>query len=201
MAAPKILKTLCQILLVLTVLAALAVQSVLPVKAATIALGVNKVLPDISDARLIDPADRLPGSRPGRPWAGNGLPRKTELHVSARSAAPSLARRRTRIVLAAWGLANLAPTAELVVSELVTNAVAANSTLSVPASIRLRIEADPAGAALVMVTDASQDQPLLTHPDDDAPGGRGLQIVSALAAGWGFARHPGGKTVWAVLVP
>jgi hypothetical protein len=41
---------------------------------------------------------------------------------------------------------------------------------------------------------------LVTAPDPEAQGGRGLWLVEQLAAGWGVNRHPdGGKVVWCTL--
>ena len=87
--------------------------------------------------------------------------------------------------------------AQLMVSELVTNAVRhgrPDVVLSISvAADRLRIE----------VSDGSDDMPVVAgdHPSLDRATGRGLLIVAATAADWGVARTPGrpGKTVWAEL--
>ena len=84
--------------------------------------------------------------------------------------------------------------AELMVSELVTNAV-----LHGAPKITLRVRRHPPSIA-VDVTDAGELQPTLPNqpPDPDAPGGRGLLIVEALSTSWGVtpAQPPPGKTIW-----
>jgi hypothetical protein len=56
---------------------------------------------------------------------------------------------------------------------------------------------DKAGSIYMAVSDGSSQTPRIQHPDGDAEGGRGLQIVQQLSTRWGFTRDPGGgKTVW-----
>jgi anti-sigma regulatory factor (Ser/Thr protein kinase) len=82
---------------------------------------------------------------------------------------------------------------ELVVSELVTNAVAAGSsgitlTLELHHShVRIAVEDDAPGTPVAQVAADTDDH------------GRGLMIVSRLAAGWGISPVSGGKAVWADL--
>ncbi|MGW2119940.1 ATP-binding SpoIIE family protein phosphatase, partial [Streptomyces zhihengii] len=101
------------------------------------------------------------------------------------------ARRFTARTLRSWGVREEADAALLVVSELVTNAIAhtrgevrLNLTLS---SDRLR----------VAVTDASPRSPVKPQVEWDATGGRGLLIVEATTAAWGAVPLSGGKQVWA----
>ncbi|MFE1175320.1 ATP-binding protein [Streptomyces sp. NPDC058773] len=115
--------------------------------------------------------------------------------------AVSLVRRRVRTVLAGWNLApDLAEDALLVISELITNAVVHALP---PAVLRLsRVGADGRGALRVEVTDAG---PATTDGRPVAracPGehGRGLDIVTALAAESGTRVHRGGITWWAELL-
>jgi anti-sigma regulatory factor (Ser/Thr protein kinase) len=155
------------------------------------------MLHQISNDRIIEPVRGIPeGLTCHSP--GPCLSRAAELHVSALPLAVPQARRHARSVLGGWGLRHLSPVAELVISELVTNAIAAHSALPGPSLVGLRIEAH-ADAVIVMVADASPAEPVLVPPDDAAPGGRGLHIVSAIAADWGFIRHDRGKTVWAAI--
>lgn len=81
----------------------------------------------------------------------------------------------------------------LVVSELVANAVRHGG-----APVALEVTGEP-GRVTVKVHDAAGSTPSPHRPDDD--GGRGLQLVAALAAAWGCARHADGqgKYVWAEL--
>jgi hypothetical protein len=91
-----------------------------------------------------------------------------------------------------WGLADLQPLAELLVSELVTNAVRyAQGKIG----LRLILE----GGLVCEVLDDSAALPRLRHPDEDDERGRGLQVVSQVAQRWGARRSLTGKVVWCEL--
>ncbi|GKQ39442.1 SpoIIE family protein phosphatase [Streptomyces sp. A012304] len=89
-----------------------------------------------------------------------------------------------------WGLARLVDSAELMVSELVTNAV--RHSHAQPVALRL-VRGD---TLLCEVDDDDHDLPTLLSagPRDEA--GRGLRVVSRLAREWGTSRTGGGKSVW-----
>jgi hypothetical protein len=99
-----------------------------------------------------------------------------------------------------WGLGHLAPDACLVVSELMTNAVAATARLRRLRPVHFAISASrDFDWLLIAVADASPGLPVLIEPNGN-PGGRGLAIVSALSTRWGwhYVSHPGvNKCVWA----
>ncbi|MDF2270346.1 SpoIIE family protein phosphatase [Streptomyces coacervatus] len=97
--------------------------------------------------------------------------------------------RATRQV-AAWGLADLAMTTELVVSELVTNAI----RYAEP-PIRLRLIRD--ARLTCEVSDASSTAPRLRHARSTDEGGRGLFLVAQLTDRWGARYTPDGKIIWA----
>jgi anti-sigma regulatory factor (Ser/Thr protein kinase) len=84
---------------------------------------------------------------------------------------------------------------ELVVSELVTNAVRHGSG---PIVLTL---ADTGGGVRVGVHDHGRRLPETRRPDSRSPGGRGLRMVERLSASWGVERSRAGhgKTVWAIL--
>ncbi|MFF9205060.1 SpoIIE family protein phosphatase [Streptomyces sp. NPDC014986] len=89
-----------------------------------------------------------------------------------------------------WGLDELVFTTELVVSELVTNAIRHAS-----GPVRLRLIR---GRALVCeVFDGGATAPHLRHPRAMDEGGRGLLLVSQLAQRWGTRFVPQGKIIWA----
>lgn len=136
-------------------------------------------------------------------------------------AVPS-ARRHTRDVLRAWGLAELSGDAQSVVTELVENAIQATGRKGIDAPVRLTLIAG-LRTVLVAVRDAIPDPPVPRQPavgidglatwtgadalapwaDDEADPdqhGRGLIIVAALSACWGWKPCPdGGKVVRALI--
>ncbi|MGW0721469.1 SpoIIE family protein phosphatase [Streptomyces mirabilis] len=99
------------------------------------------------------------------------------------------AREYARTQLTAWGLEPLVDTAELLVSELVTNALRYGE-----GEIRLRLLLDR--TLVCEVWDAGLVQPRRRRARDTDEGGRGLQLVGLLSASWGSRRTPRGKTVW-----
>jgi len=104
----------------------------------------------------------------------------------------SRARSVIRRPLRRWGLTDLLPTAELLVSELVTNAVR-----YAQGKIGLRLVLE--NGLVCEVLDDSAALPRLRHPDDSDERGRGLQVVSQLAQRWGARRAASGKVVWCEL--
>ncbi|GAB2589213.1 SpoIIE family protein phosphatase [Streptomyces capparidis] len=121
-------------------------------------------------------------------------------HVAAHRLDPdpgevSRARRLTRDALLAWGLPDLVDTARLLVSELVTNAL--RYAPGSPVHLRL-MKAD---RLLCEVGDAAHAVPALVDATADDEGGRGLRLVSHLAARWGTSLTDSGKTVWFELEP
>jgi anti-sigma regulatory factor (Ser/Thr protein kinase) len=90
----------------------------------------------------------------------------------------------------AWGLGDLAMTSELIVSELVTNAVRYASP-----PIRLRLIRD--ARLTCEVADASSTAPRLRHARSTDEGGRGLFLVAQLAHRWGARYTADGKIIWA----
>ncbi|WP_093706601.1 SpoIIE family protein phosphatase [Streptomyces sp. 2131.1] len=99
------------------------------------------------------------------------------------------ARELARDQLTAWGLDDLVDTTELLVSELVTNALRYGE-----GEIRLRLLRDR--TLVCEVWDAGLVQPRRRRARDTDEGGRGLQLVGLLSAAWGARRTPRGKTVW-----
>ncbi|MFD4329832.1 ATP-binding protein [Streptomyces rubiginosohelvolus] len=121
--------------------------------------------------------------------------------VRSRSSVPR-ARSLLRVKLGEWrAVQEAVETAELVLSELVTNAV----RVAVPGDrmIGVRIECREQGAWLRLeVSDACDGRPEVRWPGELDTGGRGLLIVDALAFCWGVKERPGGigKTIWAEIV-
>ncbi|MFI9249431.1 SpoIIE family protein phosphatase [Streptomyces sp. NPDC053069] len=99
------------------------------------------------------------------------------------------AREYARAQLVSWDLEPLVDTAELLVSELVTNALRYGE-----GDIRLRLLLDR--TLVCEVWDSGLVQPRRRRARDTDEGGRGLQLVGLLSAAWGSRRTPRGKTVW-----
>jgi anti-sigma regulatory factor (Ser/Thr protein kinase) len=129
----------------------------------------------------------------------------SSLALGALPTAPSCARLHASAVLHDWGLAALSETAELVVSELVTNAVqasaepVASSHLGLPV-VQLRLLTDQ-HSVVIEVWDESPQAPTPKQTAPDEEHGRGLMLVEALCERWGSEIVPGwlGKVVWAEL--
>jgi GAF domain-containing protein/anti-sigma regulatory factor (Ser/Thr protein kinase) len=100
------------------------------------------------------------------------------------------ARARAARQAAAWGLEELAFTTELLVSELVTNAIR-----HARPPIQLRMILD--NVLSCEVSDASGAAPHHRRADRYDEGGRGLMLVARLAARWGTRHTRAGKTIWA----
>ncbi|MFF6999848.1 SpoIIE family protein phosphatase [Streptomyces sp. NPDC008313] len=99
------------------------------------------------------------------------------------------ARGRVSEQLTAWGLEDLLFSTELVVSELITNAI--------------RYATGPVGVRLIRdhrliceVSDTSQTQPHLRRARLTDEGGRGLFLVAQLTHSWGSRYTATGKTIW-----
>ncbi|MFE2554436.1 SpoIIE family protein phosphatase [Streptomyces sp. NPDC059352] len=99
------------------------------------------------------------------------------------------ARELARAQLKGWDLEPLIDTVELLVSELVTNALRYGE-----GEIRLRLLRDR--TLVCEVWDAGLVQPRRRRARDTDEGGRGLQLVGLLSSSWGSRRTPRGKTVW-----
>jgi anti-sigma regulatory factor (Ser/Thr protein kinase) len=105
------------------------------------------------------------------------------------------ARRFVDRVLGGWGCDRLAESVELLVSELVANAVRHAGT-----PVRLTLSRDGDGVR-VAVRDGSPDRPRPRLPDTDSETGRGLFLVDQLTTDWGVEEDRNGKTVWFALGP
>ncbi len=104
------------------------------------------------------------------------------------------ARRFLRETLAGWDLSGLEDAAQIVVSELVTNAIT-------HAESSCRLQLSRRGAIIrVEVVDGGVGTPDPQPPTITGEHGRGMHIVAALAVAWGTeVLDAGGKVVWAEL--
>ncbi|MCH5671340.1 SpoIIE family protein phosphatase [Streptomyces gilvus] len=122
-----------------------------------------------------------------------GLPaaRVATWHIPADPALVAPIRKQVVEQLDTWDLQEAAFTAELVVSELVTNAIRYGAH-----PIRLRLIHDES-TLICEVSDTSHTAPHLRRAKTWDEGGRGLLLVAQLTQRWG-SRHTGeGKTIWA----
>lgn len=131
------------------------------------------------DVALLMARTRLLGTEQVADW---DLPPDPAVVADARKGA---ARQLTE-----WGLEEFAFTTELVVSELVTNAIR-----HAVGPIRLRLIRER--NLICEVFDGGATAPHLRHPRTTDEGGRGLLLVSQFAQRWGTRFVPEGKIIWA----
>jgi hypothetical protein len=144
--------------------------------------------------------------RPGaRDWPLCSYLELPALPVSARSA-----RLHARNILRAWDLEALFDTVELLVSELVTNAVRAAALIApqpgeagpVPSAPQIRFWLTSNRASVVIqVWDGDRHHPVCQDEGLEAEAGRGLLLVETLSAQWGCCAsdRQAGKVVWALV--
>ncbi|MGV4981027.1 SpoIIE family protein phosphatase [Streptomyces sp. NRAIS3] len=116
--------------------------------------------------------------------------RVTSWEVPADPRAVHDARDNAARQLAAWGLEDVAFTTELIVSELITNAI---THACGPIGLRLIHER----TLICEVSDASNTSPHLRRARSTDEGGRGLFLVAQVAQRWGTRYTATGKTIWA----
>jgi anti-sigma regulatory factor (Ser/Thr protein kinase) len=114
----------------------------------------------------------------------------TSLQLPPDHAAAARARRFVSDTLRGWGCEDVVPDAQLLVSELVTNAV-----LHARSATRVTVERNGA-TVRVSVDDDSSAQPRLRELGPEAVTGRGLLLVDRIAQRWGVDPRAGGKCVW-----
>ena len=136
----------------------------------------------------------------------NAWPLRSSLELGALPTAVPCARLHARHMVWEWGLDELAESTELLVSELVTNAVKATAGLGDHAAVRLQLFGDNARVR-IEVWDADPRPPVPNEPGEDGipdlegEGGRGLFLVAALSTCWDWylTQEPTGKVVWCEL--
>ena len=148
-------------------------------------------------------------------------PSQSRLELGALPGAVPCARLHARLVLTEWGQASLADSVELIVSELMTNALRASTDPVAgrpgygpdgrlpPLGLRL---ASDRRQVLVEVWDGATAPPVPGQVSLDGETGRGLLMVEAVSSRWGYyypAHQPPGtapderaiKVVWALIQP
>ncbi|MFJ1563523.1 SpoIIE family protein phosphatase [Streptomyces erythrochromogenes] len=115
--------------------------------------------------------------------------RIAEWEVRSDPAAVSPVRNACARRLAEWGLEDIAFTTELILSELITNAVRYGSQ-----PIRVRLLYDR--SLVCEVSDGSSTSPHLRRAEETDEGGRGLFLVAQFAERWGTRYTARGKIIW-----
>jgi anti-sigma regulatory factor (Ser/Thr protein kinase) len=132
------------------------------------------------------------GLRPARAAAAPAVYAENYERVPESAAA---ARRLVGEALDEWGLPQLADSAGLVLTELVTNSV----RHAKGEGMRVNVTRLTGQRVRVSVLDRDRTRPRMQEPDPDGERerGRGLFIVNATSVAWGVDLLPDGKRVWA----
>lgn len=157
----------------------------------------------MATATALRPGTRPSGTPPGTGRDGRGQMRQewplgSHLKLGPYPGAVPCARLHARLVTGEWGLDALAGSTELVVSELVTNAVEVSQLLEQLPPVQLWLRSDGV-RVLVVVRDASPRPPVRVEAAADEESGRGLVLVEALTERWGWNPDHGGKAVWCLV--
>ncbi|MFI9781249.1 SpoIIE family protein phosphatase [Streptomyces sp. NPDC051956] len=152
----------------------------------------DRALDETGRALLVDLADQAPRDDAALLLARTrAIPAADTAHweIPADPAAVSKAREWITRQLAMWGLDYLLFTTQLIVSELVTNAIRYGRP---PMDLRLIRH----HVLVCEVTDSSSTQPRLRRARTTDEGGRGLFLVARLGGRWGCRHGQNGKTIW-----
>ncbi|WP_431980523.1 SpoIIE family protein phosphatase [Streptomyces qinglanensis] len=129
---------------------------------------------------------RASGRRPAAP----------QMAVTISSSDPQslhAARQALRTALHRWSLDSLADTAELLASEMATNALLHTEG---DATLTARPVRNGSRALRIAVTDTSPDNPYRRAATEQSTSGRGLMLIEELATDWGVEPRGNGKRVW-----
>ena len=141
-----------------------------------------------------------PGRR-GETVTSERWPLRNFIELGALPGAVPCARLHTRQVLWEWNQTGLIEAAELILSELITNAITATQSIDSADSVQLWLLSDN-HRTQILVCDASPNPPRRIGTDGDAEAGRGLLLVETLSSEWGWyatGRRRTAKVVWAEL--
>ena len=121
--------------------------------------------------------------------------RRRRARLSPETTAPRRARDLVAQACAAWHGEQFTELGQLVISELVSNAVLHSGT-----EIEVELRLDEQDRLILRVHDDGDGVPAIVPPDHRTIGGVGLDLVSRVAQSWGVTPDPrGGKDVWCVL--
>jgi anti-sigma regulatory factor (Ser/Thr protein kinase) len=128
-------------------------------------------------------------------------PLRSFLELGAFPGAVPCARLHARQILWEWRIAGLSDIAELLISELVTNAVQISCAGAQTTPVRLWMMTNRT-RVLILVWDSSPLPPVRKSTSQDDENGRGLLLVETLSTRWDWyflPQHNGGKVVWCEL--
>jgi anti-sigma regulatory factor (Ser/Thr protein kinase) len=144
---------------------------------------------------------QVPQRSPGPEYPPDMVSETNTLRQALLSIGPEAAKAArdfTTTTLREWQLDELVQEAVLIASELVTNAIR-HGLGGTDDGVELAWQRQ-AARVICLVTDRSPLPPVLGSADQDAESGRGLQVVQALAATWGWMMLSAtSKAVWAAL--
>ena len=143
----------------------------------------------------------MPGTEPPTADAnGNGSSgeKRTVRIPWAPSAAPRIRKELVQDLVSRAVPNDVIDEAEIVVSELVANAIRHAKPLT-DGSIRVHWKVKNNVVEVEVSDGGGPTVPRAAPPNTWAPGGRGLRIVRSLAHEWGVIEEPNGRTVWASL--
>jgi anti-sigma regulatory factor (Ser/Thr protein kinase) len=159
-------------------------------------------------AHLMDRPVQGSVTRSGMPASPRPL-NAGHVQFSARATAPRQAREYTGWFLGLCGFPKEAiETAQLVVSELTTNAFTATGSDAEARPVHAGAPSEAiidlslrhfSDGLLIEVIDSSPKRPVLANPDADMEHGHGLWLVAALSCEWGHFPVHSGKCVYSIL--
>jgi anti-sigma regulatory factor (Ser/Thr protein kinase) len=121
----------------------------------------------------------------------SGRPLRAAIELPAQPQIVSKARAFVKDMIELWGCEDQDGVAVLLTSEIVTNAISYGTE-----SIRLELSVTDEGVLTVETADNHPAFPYVRQLSDTAEGGRGMQIVAALARNWGVRPINHHKVVW-----
>jgi hypothetical protein len=160
----------------------------------------NVVTSPANDDRV--PVAVIPPDPAARCYWPRGWPWSDFLELAALDPAAGSARGHAVTLLHEWGMRGAADDVAQVMSELVSNAVAATRAGRLASTVGCWMLGGPAKGVMLAVWDGSLEPPVRTEAGPLAESGRGLAIIDFMTRGrWGYyfplPSHGGGKIVWA----
>ncbi|MFJ6212946.1 ATP-binding protein [Streptomyces sp. NPDC092296] len=117
--------------------------------------------------------------------------------------ATGVARHFARSTLQGWDMPFLIEDVEIIVSEMLSNAIRHGLPTACEQPVRPRLVGlgllRRGETVLCAVSDPSSEVPVVREPDQLAESGRGLRLIDSLSQSWGWTPNRCGKSVWATV--